>query len=289
MAVLKNIIETLAEDTALKLVAQTYSELSLTKLQRIRLTIERNRNFAREVAQVYYLVKAMAPKAADPRKQKPKGTISLLLVSNSRFYGGLEEQLIKLYASHTPEFETDRIIIGKTATEYLAAIKYRYPFEGMFFKEDLPTTEELAGLIDKINGYQRVFVYYPRFQTVLVQQPTFTDLTGPSALTTAGASSSAFYYIFEPEVEKMLVFIDRQIIALLLEQSFLEAELARTAARLVAMEQAQSNAETMIAGERKQLARARRQLADTKLLEMVLNITMQKNIKNNFQCLKIRV
>ncbi len=269
MALLKQITGILEEETALKLVAQTYGELALTKLQRIRSTIEKNRDFVREVGQTYYLIKAMSAVEGKTPKNK-KGTISLLLTSNNHFYGDLENQLIKLYASHTPEFETDRVVVGQTAAEYLRAVGYRYPFEEKVFRSDLPENQELAGMVDRIQNYERVFVYHSRMQSILVQQPTFTDLTGSPAFTQELANQ-VFYYIFEPEVTKMLEFIERQIVALLLEQTFLEAELARTAARLVAMQEAQNNAGKEITKQKKLLAQIRRRVFNNRLLEITLN------------------
>ncbi len=274
MPAIREIIEVLNEDVSLNLVAQTYSEVAVAKLQRIRGRIERNRSFVLNLEQIYYLVRAAAPRAADPRKDK-KGTASLLLTSNYRFYGSLEEDLIKLYAAHTPEFPTDRIVIGRMAAEYLKAIGYRYPSDQVLFGDDLPTSDELSTLMSKISNYQRVFVYYPRFQSVLVQQPTFMDITGTQmeAKTAENkGAKQAFYYIFEPEVDQMLRFVDVQMIMLLLEQAFLEAELARTAARLITMEQAQSNAGEIIKTDRKVLGFAQRQINNTRLLEMSLTL-----------------
>ena len=74
-------------------------------------------------------------------------------------------------------------------------------------------------------------------------------------------------YIFEPEVSAILTFFDAQVKRVLFRGVLLEAELARTAARFVRMEEAQEHAHDLTV---KTMARVRRETAavsNTELLE----------------------
>ena len=272
MATINQMKITLYHDESLKLVARTLSEVSASRLQQIRGTIERNRGFYTEIAGLYHIVKTEALERNILSKNKKAGAVSILISSNHRFSGAVENKLFLLYVSHTPEFTTKRIVIGKTGQKFLKDSHYWADFDNMETVSDMPNKEELQKLSEEVRKFERIFVYYPKFKTILSQQPNFTDLTGSIEPSPRGEYQKSFYYIFEPEIEKMYAFFDQQIVALLLEQTFLEAELARTAARLISMEQAQRNAENVIKDDHRALAMAQRSRQNRGLLEMVTSL-----------------
>jgi F-type H+-transporting ATPase subunit gamma len=271
MATIKQIKQTLEKDESLRLVARTFSEVSANRLQQIRNIIERNRSFFTEIAGLYHIVKTEALERKILTKIKKEGAVSLLISSNHRFAGAVENQLFLLYVSHTPEFTTKRIVVGRTGAAFLRESHYWRDFDVWEFPSDLPNREEINKLAEEARRYERIFVYFPQFKTVMTQQPNFVDLTG-SIEPTPEEMRHSFYYIFEPEIEKMYTFFDNQIVALLLQQTFLEAELARTAARLISMEQAQRNAEKVITQDKRQLALVNRSRQNRALLETIATL-----------------
>jgi len=106
-------------------------------------------------------------------------------------------------------------------------------------------------------------------QSVLVQSPAVVDLLQKPPEHYLESETHSFNSIFEPELNEMVKFFDTQITALMLEQIFLEAELARTASRLTSMNQAESNADAMIKDERKILAQASRAVENANLLDLI--------------------
>lgn len=254
----KQIAQDIALDTGLKLVAQAFTELASIKLQKIRRRIERNRVFFDEISAVFAAVQQLADKNGIVLKLKKKGSVALILTSNSKFYGGLERRLMYFYRDSLSKIASDKIIIGHSAADF-------FQTKGLIFATDLPADSELKHLTDLISGYSRVLVFYPRFQSVLLQKPFVTDLTQSGI----GKEDSKITidYILEPELEKMWQFFDSQIQKLLLEQTFLEAELARTAARLTSMDQAQESADKALSTLRKTLAAAKRSLNNRKILD----------------------
>lgn len=273
MPTLRQIDQVLEESTSLKLVAQAYSEISAIKLQKIRSNIEQNRNFFQEISELFHIVKLAASRKKILPPERKRGTISILLSSNHHFYGSLETQLIKFFVVNTTKFRTDRIVVGKTAMEFLKTMGYFHSFEPFLFNDDLPHLEELRSLVTNLSGYQQISVYYSRMQSVLIQEPHVVDIVQRPPDRLINAPNKTVGYIFEPELGKMLEFFDTQISLLLLEQTFLESELARTASRLISMDQAQMNADEIIRQQKKLLARARRSLENMHLLDTVATLT----------------
>ena len=83
-------------------------------------------------------------------------------------------------------------------------------------------------------------------KSLLVQVPTAMDITTSSMPQLEGGKGHSFKFIFEPDLSKILQFFDSQIITLLLEGTFLESELSRTASRFISMDKAETEANKLI-------------------------------------------
>lgn len=279
---LRQINQTLEEGLSLKLITQAYAEISAIKLKRIRAGIEANRQFFNEIAGLFRTLKQVALRhhqLEDIMKKlvtKNSRTIALLITSNYRFYGDINSMVINQFLLASPKFATDRIVLGKMGIEYLTATEYQYPFTQTVLSSDLPTEAELKNLVETVKNYQQVLVFHSKFKTVLQQIPQVTDVTQtanvmlpPSNPLSSQVDKNAepLDFILEPEIDKMLQFFDSQIITLLLETTFLEAELSRTASRMISMDAAQTNANKFILDQRKLLQSAKRNVADARLLD----------------------
>lgn len=237
----KEIDDIIEQGQSLKAIAQAYSEIANLKIKRIRSRVEQNRLFFGEIFNIYSLVRSFAYKKG-VRITKSKPRISLILTSNYRFYGNINADLIDFFVNYTRKLETDRILIGKAAIDYFNATPIFQNYQKILLKNDLPSIEELANLVRLVSDYSQVLVFYPTLKTLLVQQPRVTDIT----LLTALPGEGDIRFIFEPELPKILQFFDSQILHLLLEQTFLEAEVARTASRFISMERAETEANSFI-------------------------------------------
>lgn len=276
---IRQIDEIIDEGRSLKLIAQVYSEISFSKLKKIRGEVERNRDFFNEISQIYHLVKNIASRKKIAVAKKKK-TVSLLLTSNYGFYGNINSKLIPFFMINTTKIDTDRIVIGKAATEHFKAIRYFHAYKSLILKGDLPTPEELNNLSLQIKDYNQVLVFYPLFKSVLVQDPMVKDITETQAEASQKTDPlldlNQYPFIFEPELNKILEFFDSQIAILLLEQTFLEAELARTASRLISMDQAQTEANKFIKEQEKIRAYAKRSIENNRILENLASMAAFK-------------
>lgn len=279
---LRQINQTLEEGLSLKLITQAYAEISAIKLKRIRTGIEANRQFFNEIAGIFRTLKQVALRHHQLEEIMKKlvtkngRTIALLITSNYRFYGDINSMVINQFLLASPKFATDRIVLGKMGIEYLTAIKYKYPFTQTVFTSDLPTQAELKNLVETVKNYQQVLVFHSKFRSVLQQVPQVTDVTQTANVvlppservqTNLVAEEEPLDFILEPEIDKMLQFFDSQIITLLLETTFLEAELSRTASRMISMDEAQTNANKFILDQRKLLQSAKRNVENSALLD----------------------
>lgn len=271
---IKEIDEKIEEGESLKAIAQAYSEIANLKIKRIRREVERNRLFLEEVAQVYGMVKTFAIKKK-VAVVKPKKRLCILLTSNYRFYGAINSSLINYFLGSTRELaDVDKIIVGKGGIDFFRATKLLPKYTAVILKSDMPTAEELTNLASLGADYNQVLVFHAKLKSLIVQAATFTDITALSlylkGLTkdfdTKG-EKNIVHFIFEPELVKILAFFDSQVLTLLLEQTFLESELSRTASRFISMDQAETESIKFIKQYQTLKAYVRRNMDNNKILE----------------------
>lgn len=272
---IKEIEAALEEGDSLKSIAQAYSEIANLKIKKIRAEVERNRLFFEEMLKVYGMVKAIAlQKKVAVVKRKKK--LCILLTSNNRFYGNINTSLINYFVGLTRLLpDIDRIILGKGGIDFFRASKVLPNYQEMMLKQDMPDGAELNNLAKISLDYNQVLVFHSKFKSLLIQQATFTDVTATSlfltekvkSLNPKEAGKEELRFIFEPELVKVLNFFDSQILTLLLEQTFLESELSRTASRFISMDQAESEANKLIKDYLKLKAYAKRNQTNNTILE----------------------
>lgn len=277
---IKQIDAALEEGLSLKSIAQAYTEIANLKIKRIRAEVERNRIFFKEIEAVYALIKNLAVR----RKIniiKPKKTISLVLTSNHRFYGNINSDLLKFFISSTQNLATDRIILGKAAIDYFRATHIFNNCQEVVLKDDQPDGVELLGLVNMVRDYNQVLVFYSSMKSLLVQTPVVTDITASSNPRSRLPSEQEFKFIFEPDLSKILHFFDSQIITLLMEGTFLESELSRTASRFISMDNAETQANKFIRDYQSAKAYAKRNMDNNTILEnFATMIAVRKETQN---------
>ncbi len=277
---IKQIQQQLDEELSLKLIAQAFTEISSIRLKKIRSDVEKNRLFFEEIAYLYYMVnKAAKAVRKENLVVKNDKIICLALTSNYRFYGNLNEELIKAYIKETSNMQADRMVIGRTGLEYIKSAS-NIQFSSLMFKKDLPDDSELNSLVTQIKGYSKILVFYSKFKSVLVQIPTVSDVKASPNLRES-EDEIPINFVFEPELKNILEFFDKQITRLLLEQTFLESELSRIGARLISMDQAQANADKSIKDQTKLLLNEKRSLINIKTLEAIITQNASRRIINN--------
>lgn len=268
----KQIKELINAGEGLKTLAESYTEIASLKLKQIRDDVERNRAFFEELTSVYGIVKQIASKEKLTVNFKTKDTISIIMTSNYRFYGNINTRLADTFYKQIQTYQTDLLVIGKTGQQLLKPLPKTTRATFVVLKRDMPDDDELQALAKYIQPYNRILVYYPQFKSVLVQLPVIKDITQSQRTlqdTQTQALSENMGFILEPEIAEMLVFFDSQITALLLQEAFLESELSRTSSRLIAMDQAQSNADQYVNEQKSVLIHTTRAITNMKILETI--------------------
>lgn len=271
----QEIVKLIEEAKSLRQITQAFTQISSSKLKRIRDGVERNRSFFKDLSDIYGLVNIIARARKIPAPPKNGKVLSILLTSNERFYGKITAELIEFFLVQISKTRSDKIVIGKSGVESLKALNYALTYTPMVLKTDFPNNEEYLKLSETVKAYSKVLVFHPEFVSVMVQRPVISDITRSEeevSLKTGMSKDLIEQYnnfIVEPEIKVMMDFFDSQIKVLLLESAFLESELARTASRLISMDSAQNEAEKYLSTQELALLNAQRSITNARILETI--------------------
>lgn len=268
MSVIQTIKDELKEAQTLKLLSSSFTEISAIKMKSSREQLRQNSEFYEDIKVLYRDIRVGAEQKNLYTKMIPQSQLSVALTSNKRFYGTQNRDIIQRFLEGLEHHKTKGMVIGLTGQTILATTPVSQPIEVIIFRDDYPSTREIYNLLSRIEAYEKVYLYHPKFVNLMVQEATVTDMTyTPSAKEKQEAELKTF--IYEPELEDILNFFETHVRFLLFRRSLLEVELARTSARLVAMISAESRATQLINKKSGELSRAQKSLTNARLIETI--------------------
>jgi len=257
MAQKKIILEELESLNSLKELAESYEEIAATRMQKIRDSVLKTRDFLSEISDIFVDLKSsyqrevkdlltkikQGGKTLLPILQKNNKLLMVYLSSNGRLYGSVTKKTFDLFIedlkANGPD-NVDIVVIGSAGKEMLESSSVKRPFEYFDIPDNNVGLNHIRTVMKKYLQYERVHVYYGKFGNVVKQSAISTSITGEDIFETEVPSNvpREDRFIFEPILEKIFHFFATQIMATLFSQTLLENQLARHASRVNAMEEA---------------------------------------------------
>ncbi|MGE5042201.1 MAG: F0F1 ATP synthase subunit gamma [Candidatus Levyibacteriota bacterium] len=257
MAQRKVVTEHLEALNSLKSLAESFEQIAVIRMQKIRDSVLRTRDFLEELSDVYVDLKSSYEREVqDLLKHRQAGDKSLaqvlqksgkvLLVylsANGKLYGEVTKKTFHLFRQDIkkPEYaKADLMIVGKAGREMYEGGGEDRPFEYFEIPDTSFEVDHVKDLMGKFLQYEKVYIYYGKFGNVVTQNSISSSITGEDIFETEIVSETPREdrFIFEPTLEKIFHFFETQIMANLFTQTLLENQLARHASRVNAMEAA---------------------------------------------------
>ncbi|HSW96639.1 MAG TPA: F0F1 ATP synthase subunit gamma [Candidatus Saccharimonadales bacterium] len=293
MAQRKVILEELDALNSIKDLAESYEEIAVIRMQKIKDSVLQTRDFLAELSDVFVDLKSSyerevkdllfrrekGDKTLPSMLQKNGKTLMVYLSSNGKLYGSVTQKTYKLFIQDLKTTQTDVVdiaVIGRAGKEMFENSGIDKPFDFFEIPDTSVDITHIKQLMKKFLLYDRVHVYYGKFGNVVRQSPIETSITGEDIFETevVTATPREDRFIFEPILEKIFHFFETQIMANLFSQTLLENQLARHASRVNAMEEALLHIE----GETKRLHqvtnRLKHQLQNKKQLETISGLAL---------------
>ncbi len=275
MQSLKELRETIDTVSTMGMVVQAMQEISVMKMQKERKGVIQTRSFLDQLTAVFYDVKmSYKNKILGILSKKNKGTddfssfvkngksVSVLLSSNGKLQGDIISKVFKFFIESIKDKNDDIIIVGKVGKELYG--KSGNKKEPQYF--EIPDSdvkiEDLKELVLALVNYQKIDVYYGKFESIVTQTAIVSNVSGyktedkvqdllfKDMKETAAKSKDEKnpheyrHFLFEPSLNEILQFFETQVFASLFKQTVSEAQLARHGSRIRSMGEAVSHIET---------------------------------------------
>jgi ATP synthase F1 gamma subunit len=250
--------------STMKYITQAYEEISVMRMQKIRDSVLRTRDFLVRLSSVFYDVKQshrrfvnflskelkedFTPYDILPRNGK---TITVLLSANERMNGDILSKVLRAFIEHIkgPGAGSDLMIVGRIGKETYAQYEglpkdYTY----VEIPDDKVKLDDMKELISKLVQYQEINVFYGKFKSVVTQDAVLSNITGDKpfdyidlAPKPGELDNDDRKFIYEPSLEELYSFFETQFFSSLFKQTVDESHLSRYASRIKAMEEALAN------------------------------------------------
>lgn len=276
--------------STLRLVTQAYEEIAVMRMQRIRDSVLHTRLFIGELAQVFVDVKSnynntgmnMFMKKKIDKKGNASASIvdkngkavAVLVTTNSKMNGEIIPKVFAQFYKYVNEHDCDLVIVGKMGKQLYEQMSKKREYTFFELGENNITNVSLRELVLAMLPYKEINIFYGKFESLLYQNPTISNLSGDSVEQKAVADTKPVLFMFEPSIDKILEFFETQIFSSLVKQTISESELARYASRIRSMEEAMQNIDKSSKGLKYQANKIRKLVSNKKQLEIMSRVVL---------------
>ena len=274
----------------LQIILETYEEIAASRMERIRSSVLKSRDFLLEINAIFQQVKSSYKnridilmkknKVKDPSKltfiKRNGKTVYVLVTANTRLYGEIIQKTYDVFIENLIKENKDVIIIGKLGASLFDADKEKFKTTVTYF--DFPDNridyDALKKITEVIIQYEQAVVFYQQFSSVINQLPIITNISGDPLPWEENGPEVKF--LFEPSLEKIMAFFEKEIFKTIFEQTIFESELAKFAARMLALDASSGNTKNKVKELLFQKEQFRHQQINRKQLETFSSMKLWK-------------
>ena len=266
MNYLKAIISQIEDLTGIKDIVGASEEIASMKMRSIRNKVLLSRDLNEELTEIYREVSISYKNQILQLMQLQKGEKALKQISESQMSlktGNGEHACVYLSASSglfskilektyheftaylTQHKEVTPVIIGEFGKNLYTEEFPNSPFIFYPLTEDKTNESIMKKITEDLAKYSSVVIFYAKFETMASQTATMLDVSGQDMISPEMAKNhipiTTTHYLFEPSLEKIILFFETEIFAGIIQQTVTESELARYASRITTLDMAREN------------------------------------------------
>lgn len=254
MSNLKQLQQETGELKTISMLVEAYQEIASIRMKKVREDVLKNRDFIQKLDEIFEEVRVSYANEFQKlvKEKKVGGTkeitllshngkiVSVLLGANTGLYGEILGSTFRKFMEEVKNGTTEVTIVGKHGLSLFLneGIDRNYSYFELDDYGFLP--QQLDEIIKHIVQYQEIHVFYGKYVNVLKQTPQMLNVSAEIDVSEKGDKKQSSY-IFEPSLEKILMFFETQMFASVFDQTVRESQLSKHASRVVAMIQAGQN------------------------------------------------
>ncbi|MCA9389950.1 F0F1 ATP synthase subunit gamma [candidate division WWE3 bacterium] len=262
----QEIAEEIKSLSSLRNIIETYQEIAATRMQRVKDSVLRNRDFLADLHDIYSELRTSYVRELDriiKRKNRSllanstdfslltrnNKSVSVLLSSNTKLYGDIIKKTFNRFKEEINTNESDIVIVGKVGLQMFKEAAIDRPYTFFELSDSILDDKAFNEVIEQIKPYEKITVYHGKFEDILSQIASTTEIS--TNLPTGEPSSKdneetkpanvRRSYIFEPSLEEVLIFFETEILASILEQTVNESNLSKFTSRMISLDSTVEN------------------------------------------------
>ena len=257
MNYLKNILTQIEDLTGIKDIVGASEEIASMKMRGIRSQVLLSRDLNEELTEIYREVtisyKNQIVLLLNQHAKKHDGTnvnmslktgngktACVYLSANSGFFNKILERTYHEFVSYLEQHDVVPVIIGEFGKKLFENQFPDRKFVFYAFTEDQTQEDNFKKITTELADYENVIIFYARFESMASQTVSSLDVSGLEKPLTQNAITTT-HYLFEPSLEKILEFFEKEIFAGIIQQTVIESDLARYASRITTLDIAREN------------------------------------------------
>jgi F-type H+-transporting ATPase subunit gamma len=199
-------------------------------------------------------------------------TLYVFISANTGLYGEIIRKTYNVFIENLKKDPGDVVILGNVGLEMFNADRIKAPLTYFDFPDNEIDNIAVQKITERIIKYEKVLVFYEQFTNVVNQAPIITNISGnPLPWEKAGPQVK---YFFEPSLEKVMEFFEKEIFASIFQQTIFESELAKFAVRMVSLDLASENARNQLKQVNQMKNRIKHQENNKKQLERFASMSL---------------
>lgn len=211
------------------------------------------------------------------------------LSANSGLFSKILERTYHEFIAYLDQHkEATPIIIGEYGKNLFLNEHPDWPYVFYPITEGKSDDSSLKKITEDLSLYSSVVIFYAKFETMASQTTTVLDVSGQEETNinpdTIGQSSQpaqnipspTVHYLFEPSLEKIILFFESEIFFGIIQQTVTESELARYASRITTLDMARENIDQQLKAINLEKRFATHRLMNKKQTEAITGISLWK-------------
>lgn len=254
MVYAEEIQKEISEVSSILNLAESYAQIAASRMKKIRESVLAQRQFLRAIESIFkdtlsvYASRLSEMVWAGKLKEGGRVTflahngksVAVLISANTGFYGEVVKNTFEKFLEAVKNKDFEITIIGRLGKNLFLSYEPNRPYTYFELPDYGIDRDKLSEAIKHLVQYEEIYVYYGQYISVVTQIPTTFKISAGTPVS-GKFSQPKTKYIFEPNIEKILMFFETQIFASLFNQAIRESQLAKLASRIMAMDKAAEN------------------------------------------------
>jgi ATP synthase F1 gamma subunit len=283
----KEINEEIDQLQILHTITSVYSQIASMWMLRARDSVLKSREYIDEVHQVFLTafssyanqIQAMAKRRKLQRGEKITflshngKKVAVFLSANTGFYGEIVNKTFDLFLKEVREQDLEVTIVGHQGLSLFSSEEPNRPHTFFELSDEHVDPNMLQDLVRHLVQYEEIRIYYGKFQNFLTQNPVVFKLSA-NPYDNLTQDQKAKRYFFEPNIETILIFFEKQIFTSMFEQTVRESQLAKFASRIMVMDRASENIKGRLKSVKTQQLKMTHRIANRKQLNQFASMAL---------------